>query len=332
MTRITLLFCLLCSLQGMVAAQDLHQTDYRLNPLLINPAKSGSFYGTGRIGVVYRDQFRPFIQQAFQTPVLFVDSPIMTGLKPNHWIGIGMMLYSDKAGDLGYSTVGSHLSGAYHIGLDKDMYNVLTIGLRYGQVTKSVKDGMMAIFGDELADPALSSPDQTFVDNLSVSYSDLALGFMYTSTLNDRSGIQLGGSVDHLAVSSKAKGLVHFRLNAHATYSFDYTNRIRIEPTLYYYGEKSSSVFNPQLNTAYHLNPNKSLWLKAGLGYRSGDALQILLGAEFSDWTIGLAYDLTISEAAGPTNNIGAIEIGINKIIKIYKEPEVDPIIFCPRF
>ena len=312
--------------------QDIHQTDYRLNPLLLNPAKTGSYSGTGRVGLIYRDQFRPFIQEAFQTPAVFVDSPVMYGLKKNHWVGIGLLLYSDNAGALGYKTTGTHLSGAYHIGLNKEMDRVLTVGVQYGQVSKTIKDAEMAVFADELMDPSTLSPDQSFVDGFDVSYSDIGLGFMFTSPINDRSGFQLGGAVSHIAIPSKAKGLVYLRWNVHATYSYDVSSRFRVEPTIYYSAEKTTAVFSPQLNTSYQINPEKSFRLKSGVGYRSEDAIQFLIGASFNDWTIGIAYDLTVSAAAEATNNFGALEFGVNKIFKLYKEPQVDPIIFCPRF
>jgi len=316
----------------MSHAQDIHFTDFRLHPLAINPAQTGAFHGTARIGAIYRDQYRPFISQAFQTSAFYVDSPIMYGLKENHWIGVGLSVFSDKAGDIGYKSVGTHLHGAYHLGLDKEMTSVITLGARYGQVMKSVTQGESAIFGDELADPNISSLDRAMIEDFSRSFSDVGLGLLFKAQLNDRSGIQLGVSLDHLIKSSKSRGLVNQRWNMHATYSYDVSSRFRVDPTLYYYQEQTTQIFVPQINTAYHVNPEKTLWLRGGIGYRTNDAIQFLLGATFNDWTVGLSYDLTISQAAEATDNFGALELGVNKILKLYKEPEVDPIILCPRF
>ena len=313
-------------------SQDVHQTDYRLNPLLLNPAHTGAFYGTARIGVVYRDQFRPFIDKAFQTPSLFIDMPLIYGFKETHWVGVGVSLYSDEAGDIGYKTTGTNLSLAYHIGLDQDLNQVFTIGAQYGQVSKSISRGSEAIFADEIRDPSIASPDQTFVEGFETSYSDIGLGLSFKSKMGKRTQLQIGVGASHVAIPNKAKGLVNFRLNGSASLQYDVSKRTQIEPMLYYYQEKTTTVFMPQFHTSYQLNPEKDIRLKAGLGYRSGDAMQFMLGTSFRDWTVGLSYDLTMSAAAAATENFGGFEIGINKIIKIYKEPEVDPVILCPRF
>ena len=81
----------------------------------------------------------------------------------------------------------------------------------------------------------------------------------------------------------------------------------------------------------YNLTFNeKALQAKAGLGYRVGDAVQILLGANYNDWQFGLAYDLTTSGLTSTNNLRGGFELALSKIIKIYKEPDVPPVIFCP--
>jgi hypothetical protein len=70
-----------------------------------------------------------------------------------------------------------------------------------------------------------------------------------------------------------------------------------------------------------------------GLGYRlassTGDAVQLLGGIQIKDLKIGLSYDLTTSnltQAGG-----GAFELSVGYLGRIFKEPNVKPVIFCPR-
>lgn len=77
---------------------------------------------------------------------------------------------------------------------------------------------------------------------------------------------------------------------------------------------------------------NDNIKLRGGLGYRVGDSAQILLGAVIDeDLQVGMSYDLNISQLSGVSNYQGGFEIGATYIIKVYKDPEVDPAILCPR-
>ena len=85
----TLLFVAVV-LAGCVSlqAQDLHNSLFYMNPLHMNPAFSGAFEGTYRIGGLYRDHGRAAIgSAAYSTPTIFVDVPIImigpgTGIAP----------------------------------------------------------------------------------------------------------------------------------------------------------------------------------------------------------------------------------------------------------
>lgn len=80
------------------------------------------------------------------------------------------------------------------------------------------------------------------------------------------------------------------------------------------------------------LNPEKLTKLKFGLGYRIGDAAEILLGMDFKDVSVALAYDLTLSQVTSIDNNLGGFELGVIYVGKIYKEPKIKPVILCPRY
>ena len=69
----TLLFVVVV-LAGCVSlhAQDLHNSLFYMNPLHMNPAFTGAFEGTFRLGGIYRDQARSAIgSSAYSTPVIY---------------------------------------------------------------------------------------------------------------------------------------------------------------------------------------------------------------------------------------------------------------------
>lgn len=113
----------------------IHSSLYELNPLFVNPAKSGDFLGTVRIGGLYREQWG---FSNITTPYAFFDSPIMNGFrkKKDDWVGMGAFLYKDVAGLGNLPRLGYYLSAAYHLDLgDKKTRRIFTIGVQWGQET-----------------------------------------------------------------------------------------------------------------------------------------------------------------------------------------------------
>jgi type IX secretion system PorP/SprF family membrane protein len=112
-----------------------HFSLYEMNPLYVNPAKSGDFLGTVRVGGLYREQWG---FSSITTPFAYFDSPILNGFrkKKDDWVGIGAIFYKDVAGLGNLPTLGYYLSAAYHLDLgDKKTRRILTLGAQWGQET-----------------------------------------------------------------------------------------------------------------------------------------------------------------------------------------------------
>jgi len=95
----------------------------------------------------------------------------------------------------------------------------------------------------------------------------------------------------------------------------------------------AASQFQLQAWGGYKLKPinNKNVKLLFGLGYRFGDAGEILAGIDWGDLKVALGYDLTLSDLSDVNNRNGGFEIAANYIIKIYKKPVVNPAVICPK-
>jgi len=95
--KFTLLF-LLSGLFTQVSGQDIHWSLYNMSPLTLNPALTGGFLGTARVGGIYRDQaFNTTGTPGFTTPSFYADAPIVS-IGKRDWLGIGGMFFSDEAG------------------------------------------------------------------------------------------------------------------------------------------------------------------------------------------------------------------------------------------
>lgn len=324
----------------MVRAQDMHFTQYQYAPTFFNPANTGNFYGSYRAGLIYRDQARSWFTSslAYQTPALFVDANFGLALRKQDWTALGLTVVADKTGALGLQTLSYSMNGAYHFSLDKKRKNVLTLGVQYGQSSVSLDPDKAKteslIRGKELE--ALQLQD------LSEGYSNLNVGGLWVGKPSKTTRMEIGAAVGHLLsgsytiMSDSMKTItpdndISTRINAHAKYRFLASKTMALEPVIYFSSMAGVTNTQIQLNSAFLLNQEKEMALTAGLGYRTSDAAQLMVGMNYGLWSVGLAYDWTLSGASEANNGFGAFEIGVSRIFYKFSRPKINPILICPR-
>ncbi len=337
----------------MSYAQDLHFTNYDYAPVYFNPAQTGSFLGSIRATVVARDQFSSFITTPWRTGMLGVDAPLAFGFRKQDWIGVGMSLFQDQVGDLSYKTGGVNFSLAYHLGLDKKQNKYLTLGLQQGFFQRQLdvnrirsEDQISSLSGGGTSDQSIFND---FNDN--GSGSDFGAGIQYTAKIDKTNLFNIGIALSHIRPfdngamntgSSSSENLAPSRFNFHGSYYNEVSKKLDFEYALFFSRAANVNNIMPQVRSYFKLKKMEKVdgkrvthdkgKLMLGLGYRVNDALLLLTGYEIKGWQFGFSYDLTISSASNYNNYYGAIEIGAKRIFNIYKQPEVDPIILCPKF
>lgn len=326
-------------LTGSVLGQDLHFTQFNLAPLTVNPAFTGAFNGSVRLGGIYRDQWK----STYSTPTFYMDSPILKGFRELDWIGVGISIFQDQStsGYVPFAPSGSVLEGqlttggllgsaAYHLSLDDERNTVLTLGIQGGTLSRKIKGEF------RLEDQILNggaSQDIFPTEDDPTTYLDVSGGLTLTGRTTGESFYRVGLSVLHVnqpknGVLNANRTSLPMRIVGYATYDYNFSDELLIIPSVLYQKIGPASELSVQGMLGYKL-PEQDMILKGGLGYRLGDALQVLIGLDYKDLRVGASYDVTVSDLASPSN---AFELGVAYIARIYKRPKVDPVIFCPRF
>lgn len=338
--------------QGL-SAQDIHYTLFDYAPLRSNPALTGAFSGSVRVGGVHRSQW--FAVNSFNdygTSSFYADAPIIKGFRDQDWVGVGLFVVSDRYGDASsIQTSGGLLSASYHFA-NKKRTNVLTIGGQYGQMQRRLdlnspisQETIDVGFGGggigtnqgEFAVGGMDAPPEPM-------YTDISAGLLYRSQIDKESHIEIGLAGLHLnspdnSLSSTGGGGMGIAgaasrgmtVVSHLIYSRELNNNWSINPKLYFQStEGGGSEMMAQAWVGKRIKPDFKL--NFGLGGRVGDAAHVLVGADYKDLRMALAYDLNLSGANTITNYQGGFELGAYYIIKIYKKPELPPTILCPRF
>jgi len=343
-----LIYSFLLFATGVLHAQDIHWTQFTMSPLTLNPAFTGDFEGTFRIGGIYRDQYN-FVSgknpggKGFRTPSFFVDVPIIM-IRKRDWVSAGIVAYADKAGSGGLTNSGYLASGSYHLSLDKKSTRYLVAGIQFGSVTREIKDREALTFADNILDgtPGSSSTDFNKIPTDGKGYSVTNFGLMYRAATDKKTNMNIGLAVSYITrpdggITTAGAGATGSRFKRplkttfHGQMERKINDKLTIYPAFIFQNSAKVNEIAVQAMGGYALKfKDLDLQAKAGLGYRVGDAVQLLIGAHYDDWQFGLAYDLTASGLTSSNSARGGFELAINKIIKIYKQPTVPPVIFCP--
>ena len=341
-----------------IQAQEIHYTLYNMSPLTLNPAQTGAFYGTVRLGGIFRSQwFSVDDNLGYETPSFYVDAPIIRGFREQDWVGVGAVIVNDRAGSLGLRNNGTFISAAYHLGLGKKGDNVLTLGIQGGSVQRSFIGGnrirsanrfdgttfLDSAAPDNMADNVLGGGGAGGnSDKSTQNYLDFGAGLMFKSQIDKSSNLELGVAVDNVNQPEDAFRAVNnaqdnedrkpMRIAAHARYQFPLGKKLFMAPTALFQTQRGANEFNFQAWAGYLFDPEREITFNFGLGYRVGDAAKVLAGADIKDIRVAASFDLNVSQYRTATDYQGAFEVAAWYIIKKYKKPNVKPAILCPKF
>jgi len=337
-----------------VWSQDIHFTQYNMAPMSLNPGNIGKFEGTVRIGGIFRGQWASVLStgQQFRTPSVWADAPVIRGFRKRDWVGVGLMIFTDKAGALGLTHSGLKFGAAYHLGLDKKSNTLLSFGLHLGGEQRKLDPGERARFGDGFSSNGDYSQalSRDALNTDKTSYSDYDGGVILTSRLNKRMDFSIGYSIFHITKPKYSitgnqdkmspppgkpgtgEAKLPQRSAAFGTFNLKLDNRFTVSPSFLFQTMAGADEIAIQTIAAYLFDTEKDITLKFGAGYRLRDAIEVHLGFQKKDLQVGFAYDINTSQLSNQTNFRGGFEIAANYIIKKYKKPNPKAKILCPRF
>jgi len=260
-------------------AQDVNFAQYFSNPLLINPAYTGSI-GCSRVALNYRN-FLPAIHDDYRAYSASYDQYV----KPIYG-GVGLQVISDH---LGYETSTS-VSGsyAYNLNLKNNLHIRPAINLGMG-----LKQIDWSGFSTTPTNKTSSKYYFNVGTGLLIAYKNFITGFSYDHI--NRPDI---GFYETFRLPSK--------LAIHCSYQFDINERAFLTPGIIFFKQQNYNEIAYNLLLKYH-------FIKAGIGFRQGfdnpDGATFMLGYCNDYMSIGYSYDIYISKlstATGGTQEISA--------------------------
>lgn len=332
---LTLAFC-----STRTEAQDIHFSQYFHNPVLVNPAFTGNHNGVFRATLNYRNQWVTIPTAGSSSPYVTYSGSFDARLLPdrlgNDKFGIGVTMFSDRAGDGALTTQSAMFSIAYHKATDRYGQNHLTLGLQAGIVSKRL-DITKLLFEEQLVDfgfdPNAFNGENNF-NGGSMFYADVNVGALWQSGVSENFKYYLGFSMHHVATPGEsflqdADNNLSPRYIAQAGADIKLGRYASVSPTFLYMTQSNAQQFH--VGAAFNYDVNEDFYWFAGVWTRVKDAVIVGTGFDYKGLKLGITYDVNISEFRGATNTVGAIELGLvyifrNQNQRFYYEK------YCPRF
>ena len=325
------------ALVSVSTAQDPNFSQFFASPMTLNPALTGKFDGVYRFATNYRNQW-PTFNNAYTTMTASLDMGIMKNrISELDQFGIGIMGYSDKAGNGVLNSTYYGLSLAYHKGIDENGYHQIGAGFQ-GTYMNKLLDLNKVYFEDQLTPFGFTGvTSESFTSQqVKLSYFDMNAGVFYNGSSNGYNNFYLGASMYHINRPKETFQKGNFLLNARTTIQAG--GKIPVGPYNFLHFAANYSMqakaHNTMVGGAFALNVNgdeespTNLYL--GSWYRFEDAVIPYLGLEFGEWRFGASYDVNISSLKPGSNTRGGVEVSL-----IYIKKPIDPNakkLGCPIF
>jgi type IX secretion system PorP/SprF family membrane protein len=251
--------------------------------------------------------------------------------------GIGLMAYSDKAGDGALNSVYYGISVAYHKALDENGYHQIGAGFQGTYMNKRLNTSKL-LFEDQLTPFGFTGvTTESFSSRqVNLSYFDLNTGFIYNGSTNGYNNFYLGASMYHVNRPKESFQKGDFVLNARTTIQGGARIPVGTYNSLHVAANHSmqAKAHNTMLGGAFSLNVNNNednpTNFYLGTWYRFNDAIIPYMGLEFGEWHFGASYDVNTSSLKAASNSRGGVEISL-----IYIKKPTDPNakkLNCPKF
>jgi len=310
---ISVFFFLSCFLS--LSGQDIRLSQFQLSPLMLNPATTGNHEGKVRILSSVRNQWSALAgDDSHKIYVLSADSKKQFG--DNFFGGLGISGHQDIAGELDFKRTQGNISLAFGKFLRRDslVQHRLSIGGQLGLAQRAIDlnnarwleqwDREDWSWGEGIPAPDLPGFRPDFI------HADVSIGLLWSSNFQGNKSFYIGAAIHHLNQANisfhqgKTGENLSMRHAFHGGAELPVSSFFMIPSFIY---QQQGIHKELSLGTSLkYANPIKnSNSYSMGIFYRLGgsvsrglqsDALIFTVEWRIRKWTLGAAYDYSISE------------------------------------
>ncbi len=336
-----MLFCFaLCSTSAW--GQSIHFSQYYNAPMLLSPANTALMPEDDfRIGLNYRNQWSA-LPVPYNTFSGFADFKLLSKSDEENrsrWLGAGVALFTDKAGDGNLSLLQLQGNLAYHLQLGRSA--MLSAGFSGAYVQRSVNYDNLTF--DAQWDGITFNTNYANGEKLGIvktTFYTIAGGLNLSLFPNENVYIKIGAGVNNINQPTETfykNGIntVKYRPAATIDGVIKTGPVLIINPSVYYATQNGASelLFGSLFRTKLGENENHMpTQLILGIFDRLGDALIGVAGIQVGTIQFMANYDFTMSTLAPYNSAYGALEFSLIYTGKYPNNQGIKKMYTCPRF
>jgi len=314
-----------------ILAQDIHFSQFRETPILVNPAQTALGRDL-RVISNYKTQWSS-VGSPYKTQALSFELLLNKNNRKKGQIGLGVQVINDKAGDGKLSTTQALLSMSGIIKVSK--FNKISTGLIAGFGQRSINYSSLKWdqqYNGNSYDASLSSGEAQ-AGVLSYSYPDMGAGVCWSygsdekhlySLQNNGFKAKLGVSAWHFGVpnysfSQQYGDKLYSKVIAHGNLELTSSGaQIKFIPEFLFVTQGKLNELNIGCLVKYLLKQGSQITgridgcaLSLGANYRYKDAVVISSLIEYGNMAVGLSYDINTSRLRSASSMMGGFEIAL---------------------
>lgn len=321
-----LYIALFLGLGSSVQAQNMNFSQYMSNPLYLNPASAGHFYGDYRVTTAYHRQWEN-LGFPFQTFAVSGDMPILNKKLKDQILALGVNIIGDQAGTSVYSQLGANGNIAFTLPIDNYKRHLLSLGLQAGIYQRSFSTAGLN-WGNQWTtigfDQSMPTGEGLF-DESKLTF-DLGAGMKYYHA--NRSGsvkLHLGVAGFHL---NQANTSFYFEeetaqnikmvINGGADFRDDKYNMV-YSPSFMYQriGFEYMAIYGIDIrvmlkNPSRYTGNVRQTSFAIGLYNRWNDAVIPMVKIATNGFELGMSYDVSIGNITRINDGFGGPEITLS--------------------
>lgn len=330
--RAFLLLNVLC-LSFWAKAQDIHFTQFTLQPLQQSPSLTGSFDGDYRIAALYRNQWAS-VAVPYNSMGLAFDTKIYETKKYGSFVGLGANLFLDQAGDGRLQSIYAQIPFSYNTYVPLNATSTLKFGLGayLGILNKSIRTDQLQFdnqFNGYVYDANI--PIAENFDKLNFIKPDIGLGYNVGFNFNKKFELGLAFGLHHLnrIEESFLGNNLHLalakRISLPVYFKYSISDKWQLQADYLFQDQevKKEHVFG---FIASYFIKNKypaQTAIEFGSYYRYKDAVCSIVRYRKNNFVAGLSYDINVSNLRPASNTYGGVELGLVYFIKNVKDPKI---------
>lgn len=324
-------------------SQDIHLSHIHASPTLLNPAMTGLFNGDFRFIANYKSQWNG-VTKGYQTLIGSVDMQAFN-INRTTSIGAGLILATDKAGDLNFKTNIANLGLSVIKQLDGRGRNMIALGVQNAMITNSLDYSKIIAFDAE--------PDIEAGATDRINYWDITAGLGWFYAIDRYKSFYLGGSLAHINQAQVSfldrdnpdnANKLHRKLTLHGGADFEFDRYFTLKPTFIFTDQGPHREINVGSYLKYKIKRSglakrrkaSSLYLGAWIRWyletdiAGTDAIVLSARMDYDDYIFTFSYDLNISTWRNVSYGRGGPELSILKTLDLDRVPRKRHRVMCP--